>query len=84
MSKVSTREELTKTWNERAKVLVGKKIKQARYMTEAEAEEFGWYSRGIIIFFEDGSHIIPMRDDEGNDAGSVDGSDDKLVFPVLR
>ena len=84
MSKVSTREELTKTWNERAKVLVGKKIKQARYMTEAEAEEFGWYSRGIVIFFEDGSHIIPMRDDEGNDAGSVDGSDDKLVFPVLR
>ncbi len=84
MSKVSTREELTKTWNERAKVLVGKKIKQARYMTEAEAEEFGWYSRGIIIFFEDGSHIIPMRDDEGNDAGSVDGSDDKLIFPVLR
>lgn len=84
MSKVNTREELTKTWNKRAKVLVGKKIKQARYMTEAEAEEFGWYSRGIVIFFEDGSHIIPMSDDEGNDAGSVDGSDDKLVFPVLR
>lgn len=84
MSKVNTREELTKTWNKRAEVLVGKKIKQARYMTEAEAEEFGWYSRGIVIFFEDGSHIIPMRDDEGNDAGSVDGSDDKLVFPVLR
>tara|TARA_B100001173_G_scaffold41105_1_gene31923 strand:- start:17 stop:271 length:255 start_codon:yes stop_codon:yes gene_type:complete len=84
MSKINTREELTKTWNKRAEVLVGKKIKQARYMTEAEAEEFGWYSRGIVIFFEDGSHIIPMRDDEGNDAGSVDGSDDKLVFPVLR
>ena len=84
MSKINTREELTKTWNKRAEVLVGKKIKQARYMTEAEAEEFGWYSRGIVIFFEDGSHIIPMRDDEGNDAGSVDGSDDKLVFPILR
>lgn len=84
MSKVSFSEELTKPWNKRAKVLVGKKIKQARYMTEAEAKEFGWYSRGIIIFFEDGSHIIPMRDDEGNDAGSIDGSDDKYVFPVLR
>lgn len=71
-------------WNNRAKVLVGKTIKEVRYMTKAEAEEFGWYSRGIVIFFEDGSHIIPMRDDEGNDAGSVDGSDDKLVFPVLR
>ena len=84
MSKVSTREELTDFWNKRAKVLVGKKIKQARYMTEAEAKEFGWYSRGIVIFFEDGSHIIPMMDDEGNDAGSVDGSDDKYIFPVLR
>ena len=84
MSKVSTKDETTNFWNKRAKVLVGKKIKQARYMTEAEAEEFGWYSRPVVIHFTDGTYIIPMKDDEGNDGGSVEGSTDDLVFPVLR
>ena len=52
-------------------------------MTSEEAEKSGWYSRPIIIFFTDGTHIIPLRDDEGNDGGSVEGSIDELSFPVL-
>ena len=76
-------EELENFWNNRAKALVGKTIKNVRYMTSEEAEEFGWHSRPIIIFFTDGTHIIPMRDDEGNDGGSVEGSIDELSFPVI-
>ena len=53
-------------------------------MTPKEAEEFGWYSRPVVIHFTDGTYIIPMKDDEGNDGGSVEGSTDDLIFPVLR
>jgi len=77
-------ETLDQFWNKKAKVLEGKTIKTVRYRTPKEAEEFGWYSRPIIIQFTDGTYIIPMRDDEGNDGGSIEGSNDDLVFPVLR
>ena len=76
-------EDLENFWNNRAKALVGKTIKNVRYMTSEEAEKSGWYSRPIIIFFTDWTHIIPLRDDEGNDGGSVEGSIDELSFPVL-
>ncbi len=71
-------------WNKRAQVLVGKKIKEVRYMTDAEAEGAMWYSKPLIIIFEDGTSIFPMADDEGNDGGSIFGSDDSLTFPVTR
>tara|TARA_R110001592_G_scaffold201180_2_gene450228 strand:+ start:988 stop:1239 length:252 start_codon:yes stop_codon:yes gene_type:complete len=71
-------------WNKQAKNLKGKVIKEAKYMTHEEAEEFGWHSRPVVIHFTDGTYIIPMKDDEGNDGGSVEGSNDDLVFPVLR
>ena len=71
-------------WNKQAKNLEGKVIKEARYMTPKEAEEFGWYSRPVVIHFTDGTYIIPMQDDEGNDGGSIEGSNNDLVFPVLR
>ena len=71
-------------WNKKAKVLVGKKIKAVRYMTDKEAEDSMWYNKPLVIIFEDGTYIYPMRDDEGNDAGSIFGSDDSLTFPVIR
>jgi len=70
-------------WNKRAQVLVGKKIKAVRYMTDAEATESMWYNKPLIIVFEDDSYIFPMADDEGNDGGALDGSDG-LMFPVTR
>lgn len=62
-------------------LLVGKKVVDVRYMTEAEAEESMWYSRPIIIVFDDGTYLIPMADDEGNNGGSLFTS--SVTMPVI-
>lgn len=59
-----------------AEKLVGKTIKEVRYMTKEEAEEMMWYKRPIVIFFTDGSHMFPSMDDEGNDGGALFGFDE--------
>jgi hypothetical protein len=66
--------------------LVGKKVVSVRYMTDDEANSIGWYSRPLIIQFEDGTTIYSSRDDEGNDGGSMHGAIDGegLTFPVLH
>ena len=71
-------------WNNRAKVLVGKTIKEVRYMTDEEAKESMWYNKPLVIFFTDGTYIYPMMDDEGNDGGAIYGSHNELNFPVTR
>lgn len=76
-----------KHWSNYAKNnLIGKTIKSVRYMTQSEADNMGWHSRPLAIFFTDGSYIFPSSDDEGNDAGSLfgstkDGTD--ISFPTL-
>jgi hypothetical protein len=66
------KEEIEKRWTKYGKDnLVGKTIKQVRYLTQAEADIMGWYS----------------RDDEGNDGGALFGNDKdgkELIFPVIR
>tara|TARA_R100001082_G_scaffold93505_1_gene60313 strand:+ start:81 stop:374 length:294 start_codon:yes stop_codon:yes gene_type:complete len=52
------------------KFLKGKTIKGARYMNKEEAD--GWYKVPLIIEFTDGTMMIPMQDDEGNDGGALD------------
>jgi hypothetical protein len=67
-----------------AKFLVGKTIKSARYLNDAEMESWGFDRSPVIIEFEDGSWFCPMRDDEGNDGGSLATSDKNLpVIPVI-
>jgi hypothetical protein len=65
--------------------LVGKKIVNVRYMSTSEAEHMGWYSRSLVIQFDDGTIIYPSKDDEGNDAGALFGKKNKteMTFPVL-
>lgn len=70
-------------WNKRAKSLVGKTIKECRYMTDKEVDDFGFYKKPVVILFTDGTYIIPMMDDEGNDGGSIYGSDDSLNLPTI-
>lgn len=68
------------------KNLVGKKVVEVRYLTQAEADIMGWYSRPIVIIFDDGSAIYPSKDDEGNNGGALFGIDKKgkqLTFPVI-
>ena len=68
--------------------LIGKTIKYIRYMTSKESENFGYYKRPLIIYFDDNSILIPQSDDEGNDGGSMWHSgkvpDQQTVFPVLE
>lgn len=68
------------------KHLKGKKVRSVRYLTEEEQDDLGWYSRAVVIEFEDGSLIFPSKDDEGNGAGSIFGQDKNgkdFVLPVI-
>jgi hypothetical protein len=76
----------TKQWHDAStKFLVGKTIKFVRYMTEEEADDMGWHSKPLVIFFTDGSHLFSSADDEGNDGGALFTSDEDLpCIPVMR
>jgi len=64
--------------------LVGKRIVGVRYMTKEESWHFGWTHRPLVITLDDGSWIMPSRDDEGNDGGALFTSDrEESVLPVL-
>lgn len=66
------KQDLEKHWNRKAQqVLEGRTIVQAFYMSEAEAEEWGWYKRPIIMILDDDTQLMISADDEGNDGGSL-------------
>lgn len=66
------------------KLLLGRTIKLVRYMTNEEANEFGWYRRAVVIQLNDGTCIYPSRDDEGNDAGALFTTSEELpTIPVF-
>lgn len=68
---LSTPAKRYKYWNAKAKeILVGRTIKSARYMTEEEAEE-GGLRAGLVITLDNGTELLPMSDDEGNDVGAL-------------
>ena len=73
-------------WEEIAKtIMVGKKIVDAGYIDKIEAETYLWNNRGVWFQLDDGTRLICMRDDEGNDAGVLaylnEGVDS--VLPVI-
>ena len=78
---------LTDLWNKEANdLLLGKKIVKVEYMDSEEAEDSMWNNRAIRLILDDGTNVLPMADDEGNDAGALwlgDGRMEK-VLPVLR
>jgi hypothetical protein len=55
--------------------LVGKTVEQVRTLTDTELEQFMWDGGGsevaFVVFFTDGSFIIPSRDEEANGAGAL-------------
>ena len=66
------------------KFLIGKKITHVRYMSKSEMITYDWDKNPVVIFFDDGSWISPMQDDEGNDGGALATSSEKLpVIPVI-
>ena len=52
-------------------LLVGRTIAKVQYLTQKEADDMGWDSRPLVIWFTDGSHIVPQSDDEGNNGGAM-------------
>ena len=74
-----------KRWTiEVAGALIGRKIVKVEYMSTKEAEDNGWHSRPICIQLNNGAWLVPMRDDEGNDGGSISTSYEALpVIPVI-
>ena len=59
-------------WNKEGnKWLLGKKIVKVEYMTEQEMDEYGWSERPVCFLLDDGTWVIPFRDDEGNGGGSL-------------
>ena len=81
------KKDYTKIWNKTANdLLLGKKIVKVEYMSSEEADKGMWYSRPVRIILDDGTNILPMSDDEGNDGGALWlGSKDKEdILPVLR
>ena len=69
---MNKKEDLEKHWNRKAQqVLEGRTIAKVFYMNEAEAEEWGWYKRPIIMVLDDDTQLIVSADDEGNDGGSL-------------
>ena len=68
------------------KKFIGRKIIGVRYMTEKEADASGWDNSSVVLFLDDGSHLFPSMDDEGNNAGALFGatSDDKnFTLPAI-
>lgn len=77
--------ELINQWNiDCNKHLVGKTIKNVRYMTDEEIMNNGWCNRPLVIFFTDGSYMYASQDDEGNGAGALFTSIDGLeIIPTI-
>ena len=78
--------ELVLAWNIKAReLLLGKRIIKVEYMETQEAENTDWNARSVRIVLDDGTNILPMRDDEGNDGGALwlGNEDLQTVLPVL-
>lgn len=76
-----------KKWTQFATThLVGRKISSARYLTPDEADGLGWSQRCVVLTLDDGTMLYPSSDDEGNEAGTLFGSNKRntdLTFPVI-
>jgi len=81
------KKDYTKIWNQTAnKLLLGKRIIKVEYMGSKEAEDTMWHNRPVRIILDDGTNILPMSDDEGNDGGALwlGNKNKEDVLPVLR
>lgn len=63
---------LRQQWKNRlSPEILGQRIVRVRYMTKVEAEQWGWYSCPLVIQLENGTWLIPSKDDENNDGGAL-------------
>lgn len=53
----------------RYKQLIGKTIANIEYISDEECKDLMWFNKPVAIVFTDGTFMIPVADDEGNDGG---------------
>ena len=64
--------------------LVGKTVKEVRYISNEDAREMYWDARAIAIQLSDGEWVFPMQDDEGNGPGALSTTyEDLPTIPVF-
>ena len=73
-------------WNKIAQnTLLGRKILKVEYMKSKECNDYMWYKRPITFILDNGTRVIAMQDDEGNDGGVLTclTENKEEVLPVL-
>ena len=68
MSKTNLEQEWVQAISDK---LVGKTIKEVRYISDEEARGMDWHARSVAIQLSDGEWVFPMQDDEGNGPGAL-------------
>ena len=84
--KDAKKESLTSKWTKVAeKVLLGRRILRVEYMKDKECNEYMWYKKPVTFILDNGTRVIAMQDDEGNDGGVLTclTEDREEVLPVL-
>ena len=79
-------DKLTNRWTKVAEnVLLGRQITKVEYMEQKECDEYMWDSRPVTFILDNGTRVIAMRDDEGNDGGVLTclTKTKEEVLPVL-
>jgi len=64
------------------KAIVGKTIKDVRYMTDAELKENDWHEAGIVLILEDGHILYPLSDNYEESPGALGTSFKKI--PIIE
>lgn len=64
-------------YHEALKPLVGKRVVNIRPFVREELDHFYWIGGeeehyAVVITFDDGTQVIPMRDPEGNGSGFLE------------
>jgi|TARA_R100000664_G_C2731957_1_gene122278 hypothetical protein len=79
-------QEITNRWTEVAEnALLGRQIVRVEYMKQDECDRYYWDKRPITFMLDNGTRVIAMCDDEGNDGGVLTclTKDKEEVLPVL-
>ena len=86
MSKLNNSDKFTDRWTKVAEnVLLGRQIIKVEYMEQEECDDYMWHSRPVTFTLDNGTRVIAMSDDEGNDGGVLTclTKTKEEVLPVL-
>ncbi|MBD2305631.1 hypothetical protein H6G17_08885 [Chroococcidiopsis sp. FACHB-1243] len=79
-------DELLQTWAETATLaLQGKTISHVTYQYPEQRDELGWTTSAPVIVFEDGTQLIPIADEERNEAGGfciIEEAIENIIPPI--